>query len=292
MSKPSVLKKFYVNQNRGCFSMPKWSLNPYGHACAFRCVYCYADPEEEILPQLDPGQLEIELPNAEFLPVRLGTYSDPYPPVEAELCITRRCLEIISRLGRPIEVVTKSELVARDAELLGKAVVEISINTLDTSISTKFEPGAPPPERRLAAIRALTGKGVHVVARIDPIIPLHCNEENVSALLEALAHAGVGHVIAKFLQLTSGNFDRIKAIDPALADLYQQHGVLQGRYRYLPREMREGLMTFLRKKCDDAGVKMSVCREPDLCFLSSAPCDVHLKALMREHGESSESPKT
>src|SRR5262249_3546080 len=94
--------------------------------------------------------------------------TDCYQPVERRLGLTRRCLEVMVEFRNPVGVVTKSALVARDADLLqalaavGAAHVAVSVTTLDADLARRMEPRAARPERRLEAIGALVAAGVPV----------------------------------------------------------------------------------------------------------------------------------
>jgi DNA repair photolyase len=157
------------------------SVNPY-RGCEFGCAYCYARPfheylgysagldfETRILVKHDaPVLLRRELASPRWVPetIVLSGVTDPYQPAERRLRITRGCLEVLCEFRNPVAVVTKSALVARDADLLAElaqhqaAVVTLTITTLDDSLSRALEPRAALPRQRLDAVRALSAAGV------------------------------------------------------------------------------------------------------------------------------------
>src|SRR5262249_55090160 len=109
--------------------------------------------------------------------IALSGVTDAYQPIEAKLRLTRRCLEVFAEFRNPLAVVTKSALVARDADLLaelaahGAASVHVSLTTLDDALRRKLEPRASSPRRRLAAIETLARAGVPVGVMCAPVIP-------------------------------------------------------------------------------------------------------------------------
>ena len=109
--------------------------------------------------------------------VVMSGVTDCYQPVERTLRITRGCLEVFAELRHPVAVITKSELVTRDLDLLaglaahGAAGVSISLTTLDDALARAMEPRASAPARRLAAIRAAADAGVPGGVMLAPVIP-------------------------------------------------------------------------------------------------------------------------
>jgi DNA repair photolyase len=119
----------------------------------------------------------------------------PYQPVERELGITRSLLEVLDAFRHPVCIVTKSNLVLRDLDILQRlasrrqASVLLSITTLDRELARRMEPRAPTPQRRLEAVAALHSAGVPVGVLTAPIIP-GLNDAELERLLEAAAAAG------------------------------------------------------------------------------------------------------
>lgn len=186
------------------------SINPY-RGCEHGCVYCFARPSHAYLglsPGLDfetrllakpdaPALLRKELARRgyECDTIAMGTNTDPYQPVERDMKITRGILEVLAEHDHPVMIVTKSDLIVRDLDILGPmaakglAKVGLSITSLDRDLARKIEPRAPRPDKRLAAIRACVAAGVPTSVLVAPVIPA-INDHEIEAILEAAAAAG------------------------------------------------------------------------------------------------------
>jgi DNA repair photolyase len=197
------------------------AINPY-RGCEHGCIYCYARPSHAYLgysPGLDfetkltykpeiASLLERELrkPGYEPKPMALGSNTDPYQPVERTLKLTRSVLEVMERFGHPVSIVTKSAGVLRDLDILqrlaarGLVRVWLSITTLDARLARCMEPRAGAPERRLAAVGALTQAGVPAGVLAAPMIP-GLNDAELERILERSSRAGARHAGYVLLRL-------------------------------------------------------------------------------------------
>jgi DNA repair photolyase len=195
------------------------SLNPY-RGCEHGCIYCFARPTHSYLglsPGLDfesriyakvnaPELLEREISKKSYVPepIALGVNTDAWQPVERELRLTRRVIEVLSARGHPFAAITKSSLIERDLDLLapmaarGQFMAAITITTLDADIARTLEPRAATPARRLRTIRTLSEAGIPVGVSIAPVIPF-VTEPDMERVLEACAEAGAS--IASYIVL-------------------------------------------------------------------------------------------
>ena len=196
------------------------AVNPY-RGCEHGCVYCFARPnhayaglspgldfETKLFAKPDAARLlerELSAPGYEPRTIALGTATDPYQPIEREHRITRAMLEVLARLRHPVGIVTKSNLVTRDIDILaGMAArnlvkVAVSVTTLDPALSRKLEPRAPHPRKRLEAIRALAEGGIPVMVVVAPIIP-SLNDHEIEAILAEARACGAmeaNHVLLR-----------------------------------------------------------------------------------------------
>ena len=186
------------------------SINPY-KGCEHGCIYCYARPSHAwmgLSPGLDfesrlffkpegPRLLEQELSARKYVckRIHIGGNTDPYQPVEREQKITRGLLQVLQRFNQPFSIITKSNLITRDVDILGPmgrenlASAFVSITTLDRDLARTMEPRAATPARRLDAIKKLADAGVPVGVGFAPVIP-GLNDHELESILEASAKAG------------------------------------------------------------------------------------------------------
>lgn len=189
------------------------SINPY-RGCEHGCVYCFARPTHAYLG-LSPGQdfesrlfvkpkaaqllaQELRKPGYQVRTMALGTNTDPYQPIDDKYEITRDILKVLRDFRHPVGIVTKSNRVLRDIDILSEmakdnlARVAISVTTLDRELARTMEPRAPTPERRIEAIRELTAAGVPATVMTAPMIPA-LNDHELEAILERGREAGARH---------------------------------------------------------------------------------------------------
>lgn len=187
-----------------------WTVSPY-RGCEHGCIYCFARPyhehlgfscgldfETKLIAKPDaPGLLLQELahPSWEGEPIVMSAITDVYQPIEHDMELARRCLEVMARCGQPVSTMTKSALVLRDADLWASLAarragrVTITLVTLDAELARRLEPRASSPEGRLRAIRELTAAGVPVSVNIAPVIP-GLTDSEVPELLRRIKEAG------------------------------------------------------------------------------------------------------
>jgi DNA repair photolyase len=248
----------------------EWTINPY-RGCEFGCKYCYARYTHEFMELRDSEQFETEIYAKQFdpaafrreldrIPVKdgicIGTATDPYQPAERRFQITRQILEtFFHEHARTLSLTTKSNLVARDAELLGSIArsnvlhVFVTITTTDEQLARQLEPYAPRPSLRLEAIERLTAKGVRVVVLCSPIMPLiNDSVANISAVAKAVKDAGAVYLMGGVLFLKpcarKAFYPFLEEQFPALMRRYREryntNAFLQGQYPdTIAQRMRE-----------------------------------------------------
>ena len=208
----------------------RFSLNPY-RGCEHGCAYCYARPSHEYLSfsaGLDfetrimvkaraPELLRDKLSSRSWQPqvVALSGNTDCYQPVERKLEITRRCLQVFAEFRNPVSMLTKSDLVMRDIDVLKQLAahdaiaVNLSVTSLSSELAGKLEPRAARPHRRLKAVEALAAAGIPVGVLIGPVIP-GLNDTEIPAIVAAAASAGAqwaGWVMLRLAQPLPQLFD-------------------------------------------------------------------------------------
>lgn len=276
----TLISKFDPWHSTLCTCPSKLTFNPYT-GCDHNCVYCYASnyipdfsncrPKKDLLPRL-----KNETQKMKGQMVSIASSSDPYPNLEAKIGLTRRCLEILFRQDCKVQIITKSDLVVRDADLLEKtrSMVSITITTDNDDVAKRIEPNAPPPSNRLKTVETLIKKGIPVSVRVDPIIPF-LNDEPES-LIRAVAALGVKHVTSSTLKIRGGSWKNLSTALPEIAQklgsLFFDKGEKVGGYIYLPRDSRIGMMKTVSELAVKYHVRFGTCRE-GLAHLNTAACD-------------------
>jgi len=200
-----------------------WTINPY-RGCEFGCRYCYARYTHEFMEMRDGMEFEqkiyVKQHAADLLrrelrrvkpdeSIALGTATDPYQPAERHYEVTRAILEeFAGHRGFELGIVTKSNLVVRDLEVLQRIAqtnrlsIHITITTLDTDLARILEPRAPRPDLRLDAVRTLAKAGLRVGISCSPVVPgITDSPADLEALIRAASESGADYVFANPLFL-------------------------------------------------------------------------------------------
>jgi DNA repair photolyase len=157
-----------------------YQVDPY-IGCEHHCHYCYTlnnaeiDPTKEILMHQDiVGQLNQELSKLEPQTIYLGMNTDPYQPSERTYQQTRQVLELLAQQGFSVCILTKSDLIVRDIDLLTSmsgSSAGISIAFQDENARRLFELKAPPNKERIKALKKLKDAGIETYTLITPVMP-------------------------------------------------------------------------------------------------------------------------
>lgn len=192
--------------------------------------------------------------------------------------LTRKCLKILAEAGFPVQIITKSDLVTRDVDLLKKmrSVVSFTITTLDRKLSSTLEPNAPAPEKRLKAVERVSKEGIPVTVRLDPIFP-GLNDQEIERIVKEVSKAGALHLTASTFKPRPDSWQRMMLAFPDFCrktkDLYFKEGERHKSGRYLPAKLRRELLLRVREACEEVGLTFSCCRE-GMRELNTAPsCD-------------------
>ena len=194
------------------------SMNIY-RGCTHGCIYCDSrskcyqfthDFEDIEVKQNAPELLEATLSKKrKRCMVGTGSMCDPYIPLEKELGLMRRCLEIIDRYGFGVTPQTKSDLILRDIDLLAsinkkaKAVVQMTLTTADDELCKLIEPGVCPTSRRFEVLCACRDEGIPTVVWFSPLLPfINDTRENIDGIIDYCVRAKVHAIICFGIGLT------------------------------------------------------------------------------------------
>ena len=259
----SILNK--CDSNRVPF---EWTINPY-RGCEFACKYCYARYTHEYM-ELDGGEFEKKIfvkqnaapllaqdvarkysyQRADGRPehIAIGTATDPYQPAEREYGVTRACLEeLAKREGLSVSVITKSNQIVRDIDILkviaakSALSLNITVTTLKPRLARLLEPRAPRPDLRLAAVKELRDAGLNVGVSASPLIPgITDGEGDLEAVAAAAKQAGAQWFFSGVLFLMPSSAKTflpfIREKFPRLAKQYDQWYAKNG---YAPEAYRK-----------------------------------------------------
>lgn len=243
-----------------------YALNPYV-GCAHGCVYCYASFMKRFTshPEEWGTFVDVKVNAAEVLAHQMrrakpgnissGTVTDPYQPLEKRYEITRACLEVLTAYDFPVSILTKSDLVLRDLDLLRRlkdVEVGFTITTLDKEVQRFFEPGPPLASARLAALTELAKAEIKTWAFCGPLLPfLSDGEEQIDALFAELAKAGVSHIIVDSMKLSGAIGGKVRRV------LERHYPDLVAGYRHIAANRRpyhEALMIRARMLAEKHGL--------------------------------------
>lgn len=277
-----IIRPFDPWNSPFCTCPDKFSLNPYT-GCGHRCLYCYVTYVPSFFsPRRKKKLLEncekdvMSLPKGSLISISNST--DPYQPDDELYEDSRKVLQILSNHDLRILIITKSDLVLRDIDLIGKmrCAVMITVTTLREEISQKLEPKSPPPHRRLLALCKLSQNGIPCGIRIDPIIP-GLNDNEIEEIVDEAKKAGVSHITTSTYKARRENLIRIVEAFPylkrGLEKLYIEKGKRFGSTFFLDRNLREEIVGRVKAEASSKGITFSSCREGLSELNSSLSCD-------------------
>ena len=220
----------------------KNGMNLY-RGCQHGCIYCDSrslcyqmnHPFEDIEVKENAVELLEDALRRKRKKCMIGTGSmtDPYMPLEQKLGNMRMALEVIRRYGFGVTVLTKSDGILRDLDLLqsiheqAKCVVQMTLTTYDEDLCRMLEPNVCTTARRFEVLKILRDAGIPTVVWMSPILPfLNDTPENIRGLLHMCTEAGVYGVVCFGMGLTlrEGNreyfYSRLDRLFPGLKERY------------------------------------------------------------------------
>jgi DNA repair photolyase len=252
----------------------RYAMNLY-RGCQHQCIYCdsrsecyrIANFEDILIKENAIGLLRSELKKLkEKNTIGTGSMNDPYMPVEKEIQLTRQALEVIYEFRYPVHVITKSDMVLRDAELLQKiarvyATVSVTITTADDALSAILEPGAPVSSKRFSAVKQLNEKGIPAGILLMPVLPFITDtEENIRLIVEKAAEAKAAYLLPAFGMTLRDKqrayfFEKLEQYDPKILALYQKY--YHGQYSF-QSPAQSKLSSLFSQLCRQNGLKMQI----------------------------------
>lgn len=250
--------------------------------CSHGCIYCDSRSTcysmnhafEDIEVKINaPDLLEHALHSRKTkCMIGTGSMSDPYLHLEKELKLTRKCLEIIDHYGFGAAVLTKSDLILRDLDLLrsinekSKCVVQMTLTTADDKLCSILEPNVAVTSRRAEVLQIMKQNNIPTVVWLSPILPfINDTDDNIRRLLDICIQAGVKGIICFGMGMTlrEGNreyfYEQLDRHFPGMKERYiRAYG---NRYEVLsPNHSR--LMKIFKDTCREHGILY----KPEDCF--------------------------
>ena len=248
-------------------------MNIY-RGCQHGCIYCDARSTcyqmdhafEDIAVKMNaPQLLEQELLHKrKRCMIGTGSMSDPYIPLEKELGLTRKCLELILQYGYGLAIQTKSDLILRDLDLLRqinrntKCVVQMTMTTYDEELCKILEPGVCTTKRRFEVLDILRQEGIPTICWMTPILPfINDTRENVEGLLDYCIRAKVYGIMEFGIGVTLRDGDRqyfYAQLDRHFPGMKERYQRAYGNQYELPSKEQEELLQLIRYTCAQNGI--------------------------------------
>lgn len=251
----------------------KNGMNLY-RGCSHGCIYCdsrsrcyqmnhdFEDIEvKENAVELLEGALKRK---RQKCMIGMGSMTDPYIPLELELEHVRESLKLIERYGFGVTLITKSDRVLRDLDLLKKinektkCVVQMTLTNIDDGLSRKLEPGVCTTTRRFEVLKILRDAGIPTVVWMSPVLPfINDTRENISGLIDMCIEAKVKGIICFGMGLTlrEGNreyfYENLDRLFPGIKEKYIRS---YGNQYEIASPNHYNLMRLFHEKCGKHGI--------------------------------------
>lgn len=281
-------------KRRDPWFLDEYTINPYS-GCSFNCLYCYIRGSKygehmeektsvkENAVELLEKQLAVKAKKKQYGIIVLASATDPYLHFEKELQLTRKLLEVILYYKFPVHIITKSDLVTRDFDLLKqidkeailpddladklkrKCFISFSFSTIDDGIGRIFEPGAPLPSARLETVKAALQEGFHSGVSLMPLLPyISDTKEQLEKTFSTFAGIGVKYIFPATITLFGNGpadsktlmFRAIEKHYPHLLEKYQT--LFEGSNTQMPGYYQSAFSAKTKELMEKYGLKNSI----------------------------------
>lgn len=259
----------------------KNGMNLY-RGCSHGCIYCDSrsncyqinhDFEDIEVKVNAPALLEQALRRKrQKCMIGTGSMCDPYLHIEQERHLARRCLELIDEYGFGVSLLTKSDRILRDLDLLkkinrkSKCVVQMTMTTYDEALCKLIEPHVCTTARRAEVLNILRDEGIPTIVWMTPILPyINDTMENLNGLLKYCIDARVYGILTFGMGVTLREGDReyfYAQLDKKFPGMKQKYIKAYGNAYNVNSPHNKELMEELRKQCREHDM---VCN-PDVLF--------------------------
>lgn len=251
----TVLNK---TKNRDPWFLDDYTLNLYS-SCSFNCLYCYirgskygTNLEKSLAVKINAIEiLDRQLFNRakknQHGIIVLSSATDPYLQIEKKYELTREALRIINKYRFPVHIITKSNVIERDYDLLHQidknailpndlktslgrgVIISFSFSTLDDAIAGIFEKGATKPSKRLETLNKTINEGFHAGVSLMPLLPfISDTTEHLDILFSTFKASNIKYILPATITLFGNGpsdsktlvFEAIKKHFPELENRY------------------------------------------------------------------------
>ncbi|WP_347352185.1 SPL family radical SAM protein [Acetoanaerobium noterae] len=260
---------------------PKNGMNLY-RGCTHGCIYCDSRSTcyqmNHKFEDIEVKENAIELLEDALKRKRkkcmigMGSMTDPYIPEELKLKHTRKALEVASKYGFGITLITKSNRVLRDLDLLKeinqktKCVVQMTLTTYDEELCKKIEPNVSTTKERFEALLTLRDAGISTVVWLTPLLPyINDTEENLLGILNYCKEAKVYGILCFGIGVTlrDGNREYFYAqLDKKFPNLKEQYIKEYGNSYIINSKNNAKLMKIFHEFCEENKIE----HNPDKIF--------------------------
>ena len=248
-----------------------YSMNIY-RGCSHGCIYCdsrslcFKNPDFDTVMAKENALAIIRDDLRRKVKkgvIATGAMSDPYNPFEQELKLTRHALELINAFGHGVSIVTKSDMVMRDLDILqdikqnAPVSVNFSITTADDELCKIIEPHTANTSKRLEALAHLAGGGIFCGVYINPVLPfITDNPENILKIVRMAKQAGASFVHT-YMSMTLRPGSReyyYKQLDAHLPGIKDKYIKKYGYSKYCPPANAKQLWVQFVSECNKLGL--------------------------------------
>jgi DNA repair photolyase len=264
-------KNIVTRNKRNSWFGYEYNMNIY-RGCNHGCIYCDSrcscyknDNFDQVMAKEDAlllirNELRRKVDKGVICS---GAMSDPYNCYEKDLKLMRNALELINAYAFGVGIITKSDLVVRDKDILADiqehspVIVKMTITTCNDDLCKMIEPNAPASSKRFAALKQLTDANIFAGVVLMPMLPfIEDNEENLRAIIEQAAENGAKFIYPRMGVTLRGNqkdyfYQMLDLNFPGIKEKYISQ---YGDKIYCNSPHTRKLMKILRTKCDEYGI--------------------------------------
>ncbi len=280
-------------KKRDSWFLDEFTTNAY-EGCSMNCLYCYVrgskygeNMEDKLsvkinAPEVLEKQLQFRVKKQQYGFVVLSSATDAYMPVDAKFGMTKKFLELFLKYRFPVHIITKSDLILQDIDLLKKideqailpddlkisldrgTLITFSISSLDRSITDHLEPGAISPIKRLEAMQKIKEAGFVTGLNCLPILPfISDSEEKIEEMIFTAKKYGADYVLIGGLTLLGQEEASSKTLYYKFLERYHPHLVQQYKSLYKiwpfpPKEYHENINEVVKKICAKYKIRNSI----------------------------------